>query len=243
MSNPAGFGGTPSGGDLLQVGGAMNTINNTFAPQPNGSVVTGLGLGDGLVVAEGTLTAPVAPGTYTVSLSNPMANLITLGTSGFPFWETQAAQIGGVRDLTIVVEAGAPDIYCAGKATSEGCTPEIFWSGTASLTGPDDFHLRAKKAVAGEQGLVFFGLSAQNVPFMNGTLCVGNFVGRGRTVTATGSGACDGRFQWNFRQTKMNAMGLNPGDVVHAQWYFRDTAQPDGTMAGLSDAMSFTINN
>jgi len=242
MSNPAGFGGTPSGGDLLQVGGAMNTINNSFAPQPNGSVVTGLGVGSNLVVAEGTLTAPLTPGIYTVTLSDPMANVISLGASGFPFWEVQAAQIRTIRNLTVVVQAGGPDIYCAGKVSSAGCTPEVFWSGTPTLTGPDNFHLRAKKVVAGEQGIAFFGLSAQSVPFMNGTLCVGNLVGRGQAVTASGAGTCDGRLLWNFRQSKMAAMGLSPGDVLHAQWYFRDTAQTDGTSAGLSDALSFTIN-
>ena len=36
LNNPAGFGGTPSQGALLQVGGAQNTINQTFAAAPSG---------------------------------------------------------------------------------------------------------------------------------------------------------------------------------------------------------------
>lgn len=241
LSNPAGFGGTRSGGDLLQVGGAMNTINNSFAPQPNGSVLTGLGLGGKQVLAEGSLTAPTTPGTYVLRISNPMANVIAPGTSGVPFWEVQAAQIGSVRNLTIVVEAGAPEIYCAGKPSSAGCTPQILWSGTPGLTGRDDFNLRARRIVTGEQGVAFFGLSSQSVPFMNGTLCVGNIAGRGQAVTSNGSAGCDGKLQWNFRQSKMATMGLAAGDVLYAQWYFRDTAQVDGTNAGLSDAIRFTI--
>lgn len=242
LSNPQGFGGTVSGGDLLQVGGAQNTIDNSFAPQPTGDVVTGLGLpGAPLIVAGGELTAPTAPGTYTLSLSDPMVNVLTEGTTGDPFWHVQEAPIASVRDLTVVVEAGGPEIYCTGKTSSEGCVPEIFWGGTPSLSGPNDFALRARNVVVGETGLAVIGLSAQNVPFQNGTLCVGNFAGRGAALDAIGSGECGGRYLWSFRQSDMLNMGLNGGDVVYAQWYFRDTAQTDGTQVGLSDAVKFTI--
>ena len=44
INNPAGFGGTPSAGRLLQVGGAQNTMNSSFAPYPIGTVITGVGL-------------------------------------------------------------------------------------------------------------------------------------------------------------------------------------------------------
>ncbi|MDA1263828.1 MAG: hypothetical protein O2816_01975 [Planctomycetota bacterium] len=243
LSNPQGFGGVMSGGGLLQVGGAMNTINNTFAPQPSGAVVTGLGKpGSPLIVAEGSLIAPVVPGVYTLSLSNPMANLITSAADGVEFWQVQPAEAGNVRNLTIIVEAGGPEIYCAGKVSSDGCAPEIFWSGTPSLSGPDDFKIRVKGLVAGEPGLAIFGLSAQNVPFFNGTLCVGNLNGRGDSVTAVGSGACEGRLDSILRQSKMGGpLGLSAGDVLHVQWYFRDTAHVDGTTVGLSDAVKFTI--
>ncbi len=242
LSNPQGFGGTPVAGTLEQVGGAQNTIQNSFAPQPTGSVITGLGSpGSPLVVASGSLNAPMTPGTYTLSLQNPMVNLIRSGSTGNPFWEVQPAGTINVRNLTLVVTAGGPEVYCTGKVNSDGCAPEILWSGTPSLTGADDFHLRAKNAVAGETALVVLGLGSQNLPFMNGTLCVAGFIGRGATVVATGSDPCGGRHLWHFRQSQMLQMGLNPGDKVYAQWYLRDTAQTDGTGVGLSDALSFTI--
>jgi len=243
LSNPQGFGGLATGTALLQVGGAMNTINNGFAPQPVGSVVTGLGArGAPQVLVEGELNAPVGgSGVYTLSCQDPHVNVITEGTSGFPFWEVQRAEVSSVRDLRIVVSPGAPEIYCTGKPSSDGCTPEIFWNGTPSLTGPDNFQIRVKRAVAGEPGLAVFGLTAQSLPFQNGTLCVGDFIARGDTVDASGSDACEGRYIWRLRQSFMNHLGLIPGDVVHAQWYFRDTAQGDGTGVGLSDAISFTV--
>jgi cytochrome c551/c552 len=242
LSNPAGFGGTQAGGGLQQVGGAMNTINNSFAPQPMGTVVTGLAAkGSPLAVAQGSFMAPTTPGTYTLTLSSPMANVITEGTTGFPFWEVQRGGIGGVRNLTIVVEAGAPELYCTGKVNSDGCTPAMTWSGTPSLTGNDNFQLKAHDTVAGEPGVVFLGSSAQALPFNGGTLCVGSFTGRGEMVSAIGTGPCAGHLLWNFRQTKMNAMGLNAGDVVYTQWFMRDGAHGDGSNFGLSDGLKFTI--
>ncbi len=43
INNPAGYGGTVISGDLAQVGGGQNTINNdiTNAPFPIGTVITG----------------------------------------------------------------------------------------------------------------------------------------------------------------------------------------------------------
>jgi hypothetical protein len=68
ITNPAGFGGTTDVpghvGELVQVGGGQNTIKNTVdnAPFPIGSVVTLLGHVQ-VILAEGSLTAPTAPGT------------------------------------------------------------------------------------------------------------------------------------------------------------------------------------
>ena len=106
FSNPAGLGGTVSGGNLLQVGGAQNTINNVFASAPVGTVITGLAKpGNSLVVASGTLTAPVYVGSYTLSLSNVDANVIKQGETGFPFWACEAVDTTTVTNLTVKVSA------------------------------------------------------------------------------------------------------------------------------------------
>lgn len=106
MSNPAGFGGTLSDGDLIQAGGAMNTIKNTFAAQPIGPVLTGVAAaGAPQVLMSGTLTAPIDPGTYALSLDHVLANVIRPGENGTPFWRVEPAGIGSVTDLVIEVQA------------------------------------------------------------------------------------------------------------------------------------------
>jgi hypothetical protein len=106
FSNPQGFGGTPSSGNLLQVGGAQNTINNTAASYPTGSVILGVAQnGAPLVLASGSLTAPAVAGDYTLSLSNADANGIRLGETGSPFWAVDAVCPGTVTNLTLKVRS------------------------------------------------------------------------------------------------------------------------------------------
>ena len=108
LENPAGFGGTPSGGRLLQVGGAQNTINNTFAPFPGGGVVTGVAWpGQPVVLATGKLTAPVTPGTYSLVASNLVANVIRQGETGDPFWRVVKAAPGTFTSLVVQVGGGS----------------------------------------------------------------------------------------------------------------------------------------
>jgi hypothetical protein len=108
VNNPNGFGGTVVSGTLRQVGGAQNTIKNTLAPFPNGSVVTGIAAaGAPVTLANGQLTAPVTPGTYTLSASGLVANVIRQGDTGNPFWHVDKANAGTVQSLVVQVSSTA----------------------------------------------------------------------------------------------------------------------------------------
>ncbi|MGB2986600.1 MAG: hypothetical protein WBE26_12045 [Phycisphaerae bacterium] len=108
ITNPDGFGGTVINGDLIQVGGGQNTINNTpdNAPYPIGPVLTGVAQPAGCgpaVLVTGTLTAPDAEGTYVLSVEELFANVILEGETGDPFWATSAAGVGMITNLSISV--------------------------------------------------------------------------------------------------------------------------------------------
>ncbi len=102
VGNPEGFGGTKSQGDLLQIGGMQNTIKNTFAPQPTGTVITGIGHTEQSLVI-GRVRAPTSLGTYHLEVQNLTANVIAEGESGIPFWRCEPAFPGQVVGLTIEV--------------------------------------------------------------------------------------------------------------------------------------------
>jgi hypothetical protein len=111
LTNPAGFGGTVIGGQLRQVGGAQNTIKNTFAPFPLGTVVTGIAAqGAPVTLATGQLTAPVTPGSYTLTASGLVANVIRQGETGTPFWHVDRANAGTVQSLVVQVSPPVNDV-------------------------------------------------------------------------------------------------------------------------------------
>jgi len=114
ITNPAGYGGTLIAGDLIQVGGGQNTINNVAenAAFPIGEVIPQVAIPGGCpsggpaIVAAGSLNAPMADGVYTLQVSNVFANVIRDGESGEVFWATDPATLGTTTNLTITVEAG-----------------------------------------------------------------------------------------------------------------------------------------
>jgi hypothetical protein len=129
LNNPAGFGGTASGDDLLQIGGGENTIldSATNGIPPDGTVDLNLALnGSPEVLAEGSISIPggAALGTYTLQLpssyasGNGFANVITDTATGVPFWEVEAV---------VTVSAGV----CTFDVAVPGDPPVI--TGTASL--------------------------------------------------------------------------------------------------------------
>ncbi len=124
ITNPTGFGGTVINGDLIQVGGAQNTINNTQPPVLIGTVLLGVGQPSGCgpaVLVTGALTAPSVPGSYTLALENLFANIIAADATGVPFWRTQAAGVGTVANLTIFVgNAAEPEGACCLQSNG-GC--------------------------------------------------------------------------------------------------------------------------
>jgi len=94
LANPAGFGGTPIGGDLIQIGGAQNTINQFFAPTPNGAVSTSVAHPAApVVLAIGVVTVPNVPGVYTISALDAGANVIEQTATGIPFWKVEPADV------------------------------------------------------------------------------------------------------------------------------------------------------
>lgn len=128
FTNPTGFGGVPFTGPgnifgLRQVGGGQNTINNTIAPTPNGTVILGLAQsGSPLDLATGTLSAPYQVGTFTLAATNPLANVIRAGQGATPtFWKVDQAGVGASVPLTFTVQAVRPNKSTVVVSAGETC--------------------------------------------------------------------------------------------------------------------------
>jgi len=243
FSNPAGWGGAVTNGDLIQVGGGQNTIKNSFAPQPIGTVMTGVAApGSPATLLTGSLTAPATPGSYTLTIQNPMVNVIRQGEDGSgDLWAVDAADLGALVELEIEVLDCTPSTYCTAKVTGQGCTPSLSSTGSPTLTGADNFAVVASDVTSGGHGAVFWGLAPDSLPFMGGTNCVAPPQAR-LNVQPTGGPFpfdCSGVMTTPITQARMLQNGWGVGTTVYAQAYFRDPEDAFGI--GLTDGIEFTI--
>lgn len=139
MTNPGGYGGTISGGRLLQVGGIQNTFKNTAtgAAAPTGSVVENVGH-TATLLANGTVVVPNTPGIYSLTAINLIANALRQGETGAgTYWAVEPIGLGVVSPLTIVV--GVPcmttiDCVLADSAPNGACTCNNCSTGVCSST-------------------------------------------------------------------------------------------------------------
>ncbi|MBI5435324.1 MAG: hypothetical protein HZA52_20995 [Planctomycetes bacterium] len=134
--------------------------------------------------------------------------------------------------------------YCTAKVNSEGCTPQIGFSGMASASAPSGFQLTATQMIAGKPGIFFYARTATAATaFGGGTLCMKNPIERTSVQFASGSGACGGAYAFDFNA--WIASGADPalvaGEVVRGQFWGRDSGFSPPNNVGLSDAISFVI--
>ncbi len=142
INNPQGFGGVATNGRLVQVGGAQNTLNNTFGPYPVGEVATGIGLpGQPVALVFGRLQAPRQPGQYTLAPTAIVANVIAPGATGDPVWRVEAAGSGTVVPLTVVVEDPRPTAL-----EGRGLAP---WAVAAPISTPQSIQPRMGEPLEG----------------------------------------------------------------------------------------------
>jgi hypothetical protein len=137
----------------------------------------------------------------------------------------------------------APTNYCTAKVNSAGCTPVIFYTGSASKSLGFGLQILAQNVLPSMPGILIWAKTPNALPFMGGTLCVGSPLTRaGAQVSSTISGPpCTGQYLFQFNAAYMNATGLNAGQDVYAQYWSRDTGFAAPNNVGLTPGLHFQI--
>lgn len=117
--------GTPGRQNLLQIGGAQNTLGMAMDPgtgiAENAAVTTGVGQSGSMVLASGSFEAPLVEGTYTFRLQTGIANVLaTPGAPPPPYSPVVEANVVplllGADEITFIVEICQPcDANCDEK--------------------------------------------------------------------------------------------------------------------------------
>jgi hypothetical protein len=149
----------------------------------------------------------------------------------------------GGRARLVLGNAAAPTGYCTPKTNSAGCVPHISYTGCASLSIGDNFHVVAQNVLPNALGMLIWSQSPNSVPFFGGTLCVGSPIRRTQAQAAgnQGTGACIGTYDIHLSQAYLASWGLAPGMQIHAQFWSRDNgfAPPDNI--GLTGGLKVTV--
>lgn len=132
--------------------------------------------------------------------------------------------------------------YCTAKLTSSGCTPRISASGAASRSTGAGLAVRAFALTPGVSGMLFWGYAPRATPFHGGTLCVASPLRRTPVQQSTyGTAVCSGSFAHLFTPAALVQSGLDAGEHVFAQYWWRDSGFAAPENVGLSDALEFVV--
>lgn len=161
---------------------------------------------------------------------------------GAPKDDSPAIDCGAVLLFSLRDFGAIP--YCSAKQNSQGCTPMLRGTGYVSLSSATTLELAATQVLNNKPGLLLFGKSRAQLPFLGATLCVGPPIQRSSALNSGGSiGAvnCSGTLALTVDATVANALNWPVSTVIDAQAWYRDPQHPDGTASGLSDGLEFTI--
>jgi glucose/arabinose dehydrogenase len=127
--------------------------------------------------------------------------------------------------------------YCATSPNSVGAGARISSTGSTSAAS-NDFQLLVDDLVPYQFTLCFYGSSAVQVPFNDGTRCVGGRIQRlNPAILASSAGHMS-------RSVDLQSQGQNPitpGSTWHFQAWYRDQNGPGGSGSNLSDALTGTF--
>jgi len=147
---------------------------------------------------------------------------------------------------TVLHNLGVSDalVYCAQAPNSLGCQATIDVVGVARASGLGACTIGASDVVSNRNGTLFYGYRAQALPTNLGRLCVGAPLRRTPVQNSGGaSGALDCSGSFAFDLNAHIASGVDPaliaGEMLFAQYYFRDPSAPAG--AGYSSAVEIRI--
>jgi hypothetical protein len=131
--------------------------------------------------------------------------------------------------------------YCTAGTSSSGCVLAMTSAGLPSNANPGGFTLTSINMEAGNNGLMFYGVSGPfSGPFQNGRLCVSSPLNRLSVKNAGGVGACTGTFGYTLAEIQSSGGApVGVGTTVWVQTWQRDPALANGST--VSDAYEFTV--
>ncbi len=204
-------------------------------------------------VGNATLSGPWANPTVPWLASDNSAQF--LGITGV--WAPTSSGAGGAPcDFPFQLEGSEsrlPGVYCTAKTNSQGCTPAIAFSGSASATSGSGYMVSSINNVNRKAGLLLYGTAGQAAtPFLGGVLCLNTPIKRSVPLNSGGTPApvldCSGVYVIDMNAFAVGALGGTPspllsvvGTTVDCQFWGRDQGFAPPNNVSLSDALEYLV--
>jgi hypothetical protein len=179
-----------------------------------------------------------------------LGSMFDMNSDGFPEFavagppsDTSTADCGTLKFYSLFPSSAG--VYCTAKTNSLGCTPSIWYAGTASTNPATAFSITCSSVINQVSGLFFYSHAPTATPFQGGTLCVKSPLKRTSVLSSGGSASgadCSGAFSYDFGARIHSGADatLVVGAQVFVQCWSRDAASPSTT--SLSAGLRFLIN-
>lgn len=184
-----------------------------------------------------------------LDLANPGTNTFLAGRGDDAL---EAWQQTGMAAPVVMTEARwgseAPVNYCTAKTTSNGCVPQISYSGVPSASAGSGFYVTAENVINNRVGLLRYSVVGPlAAPFKGGFNCIAGPAGRAGRQDSGGAPLptldCSGGFVVDFNE--FIASGINPllvaNTQVWTQWWFRDSGFAAPNNFGFTGGLTFTL--
>ncbi len=144
---------------------------------------------------------------------------------------------------------GAPDGYCTAQVNSQGCEPQVIFSGAPSVSASSGFELRVERVRPQRSGLFFYGAGgAASTPWKGGTLCIAGPLRRAPLLGTAGSpnNVCSGALALDWNSFAAGLAGGAPapelaqiGATIRVQAITRDPQATSGV--NVSSALRYVV--
>lgn len=227
----------PSAGNMVYIGAGQPgfAVESVLVTSCNGAVgAYSFDLNGDIVANIGSFVISIA-GCADGMCVDPLTGDLLLGI-------TDLKRIFVVRGFTAI------STFCEPMQQIGSCQPSVTWSGTPSLSGPDDFVISAERVPPNQNGIEIWSLHTTQHPFANGFLCLAAPVRRIQIPAPGGGGSglapdCGGSLTQPWSHTFMASQSLTAGTTVYTQFVVRDQAPSAVTNLLISDGLRFTITN